>query len=184
MNPENSLQDVVRCHRCETSGPSLHCDICNEHVCKDCEKEHVSDQSKMHKVVPFTLRGCITRCQLHFSEICDQFCEKCSIPICVVCASTKHNGHEFSDVVVKLEQKRKDFKKDLEELQIINPKYKEIAVYTSNQAANLNKNYRKLTTAINKHGEDLHRVLDDIILKFKSDVIEMKQKHLSVLKNQ
>ncbi|XP_065928549.1 tripartite motif-containing protein 3-like [Magallana gigas] len=184
MNLENSLQDVARCHHCEAPGPSLHCDICNKHVCKDCEKEHVSDQLNMHKLVPFTLRGCITICKLHSSQICDQLCEKCLIPICVVCASKKHQGHGFSDVVVKLEQKRKDFKRDLEELEIIHPKLKEIAVYTINQTANLNKNYRKLTTAIDKHGEDLRSVIDVIILKFKSDVFDMKQKHLDVLNKQ
>lgn len=123
MNLENSLQDVARCHHCENPEPSLHCDICNKHVCEDCEKKHVSDRSNMHKLVPFAIRGCITICKLHFSQICDQFCEKCSIPICVVCASKKHKGHELSDVVVKLEQKRKDFKKDLEELKIIHPKF-------------------------------------------------------------
>lgn len=106
MNPDTNLLDLVRCYRCETPNPSLHCDICNQHVCKICEKEHVSNQSKMHKVVPFTLRGCITKCKLHLSHLCDQFCEKCCIPICMVCASTEHNGHEFTEVVVKLERKK------------------------------------------------------------------------------
>lgn len=184
MNPDTDLQDLVRCHRCDTPNPSLHCDICEQYVCKECEKEHVSNQSIMHKVVPFTLKGCITICKLHLSHLCDQFCEQCCIPICMVCASTEHNGHEFTEVVVKLERKRIDLERDLEELQKIKPTFKEIEIHTSNQTANLNKNYWKLNMAIEKHRKDLHKKVDAIILKFKSDVNEMKYKHRAVLKKQ
>lgn len=40
MDPEYSLQDLVRCHICESPGPSLHCDICDKHLCRDCEEKH------------------------------------------------------------------------------------------------------------------------------------------------
>lgn len=56
MDPEYSLQDVIRCDLCETPMPLLHCDICNKHLCKDCEKKHISDGSPEHKVVPYSLR--------------------------------------------------------------------------------------------------------------------------------
>lgn len=95
----------------------------------------------------------------------------------MVCASTEHNGHEFTEVVVKLERKRIDLKRDLEELRKIQPTFKEIEIHTSNQTANLNKNYWKLNMAIEKHRKDLHKKVDAIILKFKSDVNEMKYKH-------
>lgn len=34
LDPEYSLQDVVRCHLCETPAPPLHCVTCNIHLCK------------------------------------------------------------------------------------------------------------------------------------------------------
>lgn len=61
MEPKN-LQDMVRCNICETPNPALHCEMCNNHLCKDCEKNHLSERRTEHKVVPFYLRGCIKKC--------------------------------------------------------------------------------------------------------------------------
>lgn len=82
MDPECSLQDVVRCHLCETPEPPLHCDVCDNHVCKDCEEKHCSEESKIHKMVPFKFRRCITKCQKHSSELCERYCEQCKITVC------------------------------------------------------------------------------------------------------
>lgn len=51
MDPEYSLQDLVRCHLCETpSGPG-YCDICDVHLCEDCEEKHFADESKDQKLL-------------------------------------------------------------------------------------------------------------------------------------
>lgn len=57
MDPNYNLQDVVRCHLCETPVLPLHCVFCHKHICYACETKHVSDLSKCHKVVPFKERG-------------------------------------------------------------------------------------------------------------------------------
>lgn len=51
MDPEYNLKDVLRCQFCETPGPDLHCDICKKYLCKACEKTHLADEFKEHKVV-------------------------------------------------------------------------------------------------------------------------------------
>lgn len=123
MDPEYSLQDVVRCHLCESPGPSLHCAICNQPLCKECEKKHITDGSTKHRVVPFRLRGCITKCQIHSSQMCDQYCKQCKIPVCAYCVENTCRGHTSIDVVQKLERKKDILRKDLEELEeIIRPK--------------------------------------------------------------
>uniref|UniRef100_K1PMG1 Tripartite motif-containing protein 2 n=1 Tax=Magallana gigas TaxID=29159 RepID=K1PMG1_MAGGI len=186
MDPEYSLQDVVRCHLCETPVPPLHCVICNIHLCKDCEGKHLSDKSKQHKVVPFKYWGSFPYCQKHSTKICDQYCEQCNIPICELCVSSQeHQTHYVGDILRSFENKTQFLEKDLQDFEkLINPKYQEILSSISEQKADLKENSQKLTTAINKHGEDLHREIDIFIQKLKSDLDEMDSKHLVVLNQQ
>lgn len=60
----------------------------------------------------------------------------------------------------------------------------EIASNIPVQKAELNENTRKMKIAINKHGEDLHKEIDVIIEKLKSDLDEIDSSHLNVLNRQ
>ncbi|XP_052702670.1 uncharacterized protein LOC128179311 [Crassostrea angulata] len=188
MDPDYSLQDVVRCHLCEIPVPPLHCVICNTHLCKDCEGKHLSDKSKQHKVVPFNLRltTSIPGCQKHSTKKCKLFCDQCNIPICAVCHSSKeHQTHNVVNIFIVLESKSQAAQKDLQDLEnFIYPKYQEIASYLSVQKANLKENSKKLIIEINKHGDDLHKEINTIIKKLKSDLDEDGSKQLSILTKQ
>lgn len=184
MDPEYSLQDVVRCHLCETPVPPLHCVICNIHLCKDCEGKHLSDKSKQHKVVPFKYRGSFPKCQKHHTKICDHFCAQCNKTICELCVfSNEHQTHDVEDLLEILKRKLILLQKELLDFEkFIYPKYLEIASSISVKKADLKENSKKLTTAINKHGQDLHRKIDSITQKLKSDLDKIDSKYLAVLK--
>uniref|UniRef100_K1P7Z4 Tripartite motif-containing protein 3 n=1 Tax=Magallana gigas TaxID=29159 RepID=K1P7Z4_MAGGI len=186
MDRRTWAQDVLRCHLCETPGPPMYCDICHIHLCVACVGKHLLDESKEHKVVPFKKRGLNPKCSKHSTQLCDLHCEQCNIPICLECVSSgEHLGHKQVGILKKLDTKREALKKDLQELEnTIYPKYQEIASNIPVQKTDLNKNSKKLTTALNKHGEDLHREIDIAIKKLKCDMDEMESKHLVVLNKQ
>ncbi|XP_052706648.1 uncharacterized protein LOC128182066 [Crassostrea angulata] len=189
MDPRNSAQDVVRCTLCQHSVAPMYCEVCHIHLCKDCVETHLSDSSKVHKVV--SLKQYLTtlnnpKCRKHHEKQCELHCEQCDIPICAKCISSgKHSGHKKIDIFQSFEIKTGILEKDLQELEkIIYPKYKEIASNIIVQKADLSKNSRKLTTAIDKQGEVWHREIDTIITNLKSNVEEMESKHLPILNKQ
>nr|XP_034332928.1 E3 ubiquitin-protein ligase TRIM71-like isoform X1 [Crassostrea gigas] len=186
MDPRTWAQDVLRCHLCETPVPPLYCDICHIHLCKTCVGEHILDESTDHKVVPFKKRGLNPKCSKHSTQICDLHCEQCNIPICVECVSSnEHLGHKQVGILKILDTNREVLKKDLQELEnSIYTNYQKIASNIPVQKADLIKNSKKLSTALDKQGEDLHREIDIAIQKLKSDVHEMESKHLVVLVKQ
>ncbi|XP_065927572.1 E3 ubiquitin-protein ligase TRIM71 [Magallana gigas] len=189
MDPRSSAQDVVRCDVCDTPVPPLHCDFCQTNLCKACVGEHMLDLSKKHQVVPFKDRGSTPNypiCTKHSPKQCELHCEQCDIPICVLCVSSEsHKNHKLVDIYTNYEKKREDIQKDMQELvESLSPKYQEVANKITVQKADLSKNSEKLTSAINKHGEVWHRVIDTIIQKLKSDLDEMDAKHLAVLNKQ
>nr|XP_034329374.1 uncharacterized protein LOC117690144 [Crassostrea gigas]XP_034329375.1 uncharacterized protein LOC117690144 [Crassostrea gigas] len=188
MDPRTSAQDVVRCTLCQDSVAPMYCEVCHIHLCKDCVEEHFSDSSKVHNVVP--LKQYLTtlnypKCRKHPTKQCELHCEQCDIPICALCISGEHLGHKPVDILKTFESKSEKLLKDLQELEkSLYPKYKEIASNIPKQKADLSKNSRKLTTAIDEQGEVWHREIDAIITNLKSNVEEMESKHLPILNKQ
>ncbi|XP_062600327.1 tripartite motif-containing protein 2-like [Saccostrea cucullata] len=191
MDPRYSAQDILLCDLCQTAGLQSHCEICQINLCKACVGEHLSDSSKRHKVVPYKHRKSTPnvyypKCPNHTQKHCELYCEKCDIPVCSTCISSgKHKGHDLSDALQKISSKTKFLENDLEDLEKrIYPTFEEITSDLRSEKVNSEKHYEKLTTAVTKHGENWHREINIIVNKQKSEIDEMKSKHLAVLNKQ
>lgn len=183
MDQEVNFQDLVRCHIWDNP-PTLHCDICHEHLCNDCEVKHIADKSKDHKVVPFKRRSYIfffPSVQDTPKKTCERHCEQCGFPLCSQCISSdQHSNHKNIDILENLEKKKEDIKSDLQELVAsISPRYQSIAGGFFNQIAYLHENCEKISLALDKQGEDWHREIDNIVKELKSNISDIKCKQLT-----
>ncbi|XP_062595046.1 tripartite motif-containing protein 2-like [Saccostrea cucullata] len=188
MDPRYSAQDILRCDLCVTDVVQSHCEFCHVNLCNACVGQHLSDSTKNHRVVPYAERTAgpnNPKCSKH-SKNCELYCEQCDLPVCSMCISSgKHKGHHLSDVLQDLSYKIEDLEKELKELETrIRPKYDEIATGIKTKKDNLETYYRILSTAITKQGEDWHREINIIVNKQKSEIDEMKIKHLAALNKQ
>ena len=119
MDSSNSGQDLIRCDLCESPIPPLHCDLCHTNLCKACVGEHISDFSKEHKVVQFSERGArpvYPKCSPHSGKACELQCTKCGTPVCSLCVTEGHRGHDLSSILKTYTAQKEKMKKDLEGL--------------------------------------------------------------------
>lgn len=118
MDPKFSLQDVLRCHFCDTPMPNMYCDNCHLDICEPCLEAHFSDKTKEHNVVLLKNRIYRHKCQKHSFEQCKLHCEQCDIPLCVYCVSSgEHEQHKIVDVLANLESKREVSETTVHELE-------------------------------------------------------------------
>ncbi|XP_048747494.2 E3 ubiquitin-protein ligase TRIM71-like [Ostrea edulis] len=186
LHPRHSAQDVLLCDSCETAPLQSHCERCNINLCTNCVGKHLLDSSRKHRVIPFIEKSSTPnypKCPSHPDKQCELHCEKCDLPVCSTClASGQHEGHKLSEVMKKLSAKTQDLRKDLEELETrIYPRYEGIVSNVQTEKAELETKYGKLTTAADQQGEVLHREITAIVNQRKSDIAEMKTKHLAAL---
>lgn len=186
MDSIHNTNNVFLCNLCKIAGPALHCDMCQIHICTTCVGEHLSDDAREHNVVPLTMKGSIVLCKKHSTKICELHCEQCGSPICALCVSSdKHEKHKKVEIWKKIEKKKEDLHKDLQELeQSILPQYIAFELDISEQKANIKKHFKQLKSDIDKHGEEWHKQINTIIKTYQSYIDEMKSTNNAVLEKQ
>lgn len=188
MDPVFSLQDVTRCHICNSSSVQLICKTCNVKLCKTCAGQHLLDGTKEHKVLPLMYQKNAPKyptCSKHTTKQCERYCKECDIPICIHCVYKNHQHHPFENLLEKCEIQREIIQRDLEELEkTIYPKYQEAASMISIQKADIYTHSLKLSTSISKQAYDWHKEIDIIINKLKIDIEKSESNQLIPLKKQ
>lgn len=188
MDPENNLQDILRCTVCETLEASIYCWMCEVNLCKDCIEEHLSDTLKCHKMMLIKHKRftpTYRRCEKHPQEHYELVCQKCHTLLCKQCiASHKKEGHPIVHILKELNTKREILKEDLAELKNIYQEYKNIAFKVTHQRLDVEENSQNLKTALDKHGDYLRRKIDRFIDQLKSDLENTTSDHTVILKKE
>lgn len=187
MDIEYSLQDVVRCSLCETTVYQCYCDVCHIKLCKPCVSEHISDDSKNHKII-VEIRGSprnFQMCEEHSENQCTHHCEICNIYTCATClASENHLGHKQTEINKMYKNKREIIQGDLDELEDIHTRYKNSSPSMNALRGLLKQNCDKLTNALDSLGKEWHTEIDIIISNIKSEITEINYKHLTELQRE
>ncbi|XP_078309549.1 uncharacterized protein LOC144617949 [Crassostrea virginica] len=204
MDPNYSAQDVARCDLCKTAIAQSYCDFCHVNLCKPCIGEHISDEYDKHKIVPILQRKSTLiypKCETHQNKACKWQCKDCNINVCSHClASSQHSGHKFLNLEELFTTSKKCIQNDREELNNkIIPTYEEIVYELEMQIASLDGEYnaaqlrhairgrglncaaKKLTTAMSKQREEIHREVDNAFHQMEKEICEIKVKHHSLL---
>ncbi|XP_062571276.1 uncharacterized protein LOC134233325 [Saccostrea cucullata] len=191
MDSSDRAQVLLLCDACQRAALQSHCELCQINLCNVCVGEHLSDSSIRHKVVPYKHRTSspsinYPKCPNHIQKHCELYCGKCDIPVCSTCISSdKHHGHKLTDILQNPSFSKEIFNNDLKELEKrMYPTYEEIRSNLNSEMVNLEKHYEKLTTVVTKEGENWHREINIIVNKQKSEIDEMKSKHLTALNKQ
>lgn len=185
MDPYQRAQDVLQCQLCDNCIPAMYCEDCHKYLCKACLSQHIYDEPKQHKVLPFDRRDSTLsypKCPKHSIKECGFFCRHCDIPVCDQCISIHHNVHDVVDIFEHFKSKKEVLRTDLQELEKSScPDYQKMLSDIPAEKAELHANFQKLGKAFDKQGEKLHREIDIIVEKLKCNLDQMETKQLAKL---
>ncbi|XP_078316029.1 uncharacterized protein LOC111128643 [Crassostrea virginica] len=187
MDQWSTAQDLIRCDLCKKNIVEMHCDTCLVSLCKPCVGEHMSDESKDHKVVKFMSRNSnpiYPYCSVHPKERCELHCQPCYKPICSACiASEEHKSHKVTKILQIWESKKQDIEKDNSELQSkIAPLYQKMLDRISERISEIEENAEETDKSITRHSEGWHEEVNKIVKVLKSQNQTRKEININSLK--
>ena len=135
-------------------------------------------------MVQFSERGAspvYPKCSSHSGKACELYCTKCGTPVCCLCVTESHQGHDLSSILKTYTAQKEKMKKDLEKLMNNLHEYENRGKEIDRDKTSLEGKYEKLTTDVDQQGEKLHREVDIFINYRKSQINSMKNRHLATL---
>ena len=148
----------------------MYCDICHINLCIACVGEHLSDDSKDHKVVPFHERGST----INYPNVRNTPPKYVNFIANIVTFQFVYHlfpreimtNTKKIDILKTLTNKKELIKKDLQELNnFICPQYQQAASEIPAQKAGVKQHSMILAAALNKQGEALHKEINSPIQK-------------------
>ncbi|XP_055998947.1 uncharacterized protein LOC130047615 [Ostrea edulis] len=181
-----AAQDVIKCDLCSNS-VELQCNRCDVRLCGQCVSKHVSKIQTTHEIVTFIGRKSdpiLPTCQFHLNAKCELKCLTCDSVVCSKCITTVHKFHDIADLMEIFKSKLDTIHQDVYNLEkICVPQYQNMISNTESRLSTLEPEYQLLKSAIKKHGQDIHRMVDVVTKRFEDEAEKMEKESVSTLKN-
>lgn len=182
MESDDNLQDVLRCHLCDTPIPQLYCDLCQINLCASCVGVHILDgcDSKKHNVRPMTEKWYPNPvCSKHSARQCDLYCNTCHSSICTLCViSGEHDMHKKVEIFQAFQNTLDDLVKN------IYPRHQKVLEDIKDRINKLKQQGAKLTDDLNNHGKALHREIDKLIWDKQCEIDDKVHEQLAFMEKE
>lgn len=160
-------QDVVLCQQCPNP-VEHHCNLCHVDLCPPCTLRHLSDKTNRHEIVEFINRKegpVLPECDIHQKNRCEMYCKDCLKATCVLCVTTEHKKHDFTDIQEIIENRKQRIIIDLAEFEnVIVPKCRNLTADVS--FAELDKVF----TDIQDQEDEICKIVRDIGCKMRDKI--------------
>eukprot|EP00105_Crassostrea_gigas_P020545 XP_011439340.1 PREDICTED: E3 ubiquitin-protein ligase TRIM36-like [Crassostrea gigas] len=164
-------QFAVLCHLCPNP-VEHHCNLCDVDLCSSCIATHMADKTKQHEVVDFINRKkgrILPGCSSHKGNRCEMYCKDCHEPTCVLCVTTTHKKHDFTDIGEIIENIKQQITNDLTELENdIAPAYRKVAATVPSGE------FDKILAVIQDHEDKICNVVRKIGSQIREEVSRQK----------
>lgn len=181
-----TAQDAIKCDLCPNS-VELHCKRCDVRLCGTCVSKHVSKIQNSHEIVSFVSRKSepsFPVCQFHLNTKCEFHCQTCYIAVCSKCITTGHKFHKIVDLMEIFKSKLDSIQQSSDDLEMVClPKFQNILSHSELRLSTIATEYQILKSAIKKHGQDMHRIVDVVTKRFEDEAEKMEHESMTELKN-
>lgn len=144
----------------------LFCKVCEVNLCSGCVGRHMlSQSSQKHDIVIYSLKFSGVPqpfCPTHRDQWCDLHCEKCDVPVCTDCITSKmHFNHEMKKIAHTFETKKDIMVKETKFLEErISSEYERIIGKIKKDILDLSERNIQLKSKISEQGRRLHLAID------------------------
>ena len=152
-------QEAVECGLCQNP-VSFFCRRCGVNLCDSCLPDHVRAK---HDVVDYTSKDDddVCLCDSHPENKCSAYCQKCDVPICILCVSIKHRSHELSELQDKVEELLKAISGENDRLQSFRHEMETLLDHTTKQLSSLSSFYQQKKDEVTARGKEWQKLIDN-----------------------
>ena len=187
----SDLMKPVPCDICENTPAKFICNTCGDALYTTCKAHHLKSKgTRDHTIVPYEEKlnpkyFAQLFCSTHHNHAPKFWCDTCSVPICEVCITKEHRGHQCNNIMAVLTGKRDVMLQEIKALRDTKVVEWEGVL---NQAKDITASYLANVSEVEKEliarAKFMHKQVDHVLLNSQQALKKMKESGLDKLQKQ